>query len=303
MDENEKKAREYLADAAKQPKGGFFHSLFSGLSFLLGLNLSSRGSDRTEERVHLYERAANCFKMAHKWQDAGDAFMKAAELSANSKSHLDAATNCVDASTAYRKIDPDRAIACLTRAAEIYIEMGRFTIAAKHHMTIAEIYEKDLSNEAEACKHYEQAADFYKGEESNSSARKCLLKVAEICATSDQFEKAARIFEDAGVSSMDNKLLRYGAKEYLMKAVICDMNYDPIKGRNLLEKFAQEYPMFSDSRECGLLKEISKALSSDNPDDFTAAVKAYDSITRLEPWMTTMLYKLKKSLTDDEDIN
>lgn len=41
-----------------------------------------------------------------------------------------------------------------------------------------------------------------------------------------------------------------------MKAVICDMNYDPIKGRNLLEKFAQDYPMFADSRECGLLKVI-----------------------------------------------
>ncbi|VDL18722.1 unnamed protein product [Hymenolepis diminuta] len=291
MDENERKAREYLAAAAKQPKGGFFHSLFSG------------GSDRAEERVHLYERAANCFKMAHKWQDAGDAFVQAAELSAHNKSHLDAATNYVDASTAYRKIDPDRAITCLTRAAEIYIEMGRFTIAAKHHFSIAEIYEKDLSKEADACRHYEQAADFYKGEESKSSARKCLLKVAEICATSDQFEKAARIFEDAGVSSMDNKLLRYGAKEYLMKAVICDMNYDPIKGRNLLEKFAQDYPMFADSRECGLLKKISDALSSDNVDEFTAAVKEYDSVTRLEPWMTTMLYKLKKSLTDEEDIN
>lgn len=134
--------------------------------------------------------------MAHKWQDAGDAFVQAAELSAHNKSHLDAATNYVDASTAYRKIDPDRAITCLTRAAEIYIEMGRFTIAAKHHLSIAEIYEKDLSKEADACRHYEQAADFYKGEESKSSARKCLLKVAEICATSDQFEKAARIFED-----------------------------------------------------------------------------------------------------------
>lgn len=134
--------------------------------------------------------------MAHKWQDAGDAFVQAAELSARNKSQLDAATNYVDASTAYRKVDPDRAITCLTRAADIYIEMGRFTIAAKHHLTIAEIYEKDLSKDVEACKHYEQAADFYKGEESNSSARKCMLKVAHFYAAADQFEKAAGIFEE-----------------------------------------------------------------------------------------------------------
>lgn len=137
--------------------------------------------------------------MAHKWLDAGDAFVKAAELSASNKSQLDAATNYVDASTAYRKADADKAINCLTRAAEIYIEMGRFTIAAKHHLTMAEIYEKDKLDSVEACRHYEQAADFYKGEESNSSARKCLLKVAEICATSDQFDKAARIFEEVSL--------------------------------------------------------------------------------------------------------
>ena len=137
--------------------------------------------------------------MAHKWQNAGDAFVKAAELSVSNKSQLDGAMHYVNASVAYRKSDPDRAITCLTRAAEIYIEMGRFTLAAKHHMTMAEICEQELSNEAEACKHYEQAADFYKGEESVSSARKCMLKVAHYYATSGQFEKAARIFEEVGI--------------------------------------------------------------------------------------------------------
>ena len=42
-----------------------------------------------------------------------------------------------------------------------------------------------------------------------------------------------------------------------MKAVICDMNYDIVKGHNTLEKFIQAYPMFSDSRECSLLKVSS----------------------------------------------
>ncbi len=52
---------------------------------------------------------------------------------------------------------------------------------------------------------------------------------------------------------MDNKLLRYGAKEYLMKAVVCDMNADVVKGHNTLQKFEQ-YPLFADSREYALLK-------------------------------------------------
>jgi hypothetical protein len=55
--------------------------------------------------------------------------------------------------------------------------MGRFTIAAKHHETIAGIFESEVADLDKAMQHYEQAADYFKGEESNSSANKCMLKV------------------------------------------------------------------------------------------------------------------------------
>ena len=41
--------------------------------------------------------------------------------------------------------------------------MGRFSIAAKHHQTIAEIYEAELADLDRAVQHYEQAADYFKG--------------------------------------------------------------------------------------------------------------------------------------------
>ena len=44
---------------------------------------------------------------------------------------------------------------------------GRFTMAAKHHITIAEIYETEVIDIDKAIANYEQAADYYKGEESN----------------------------------------------------------------------------------------------------------------------------------------
>lgn len=55
------------------------------------------------------------------------------------------------------------AVACLLKAIEIFTDMGRFTIAAKHHQTIAEIYEADLVSLDRAVQHYEQAADYFKG--------------------------------------------------------------------------------------------------------------------------------------------
>jgi hypothetical protein len=59
----------------------------------------------------------------------------------------------------------------------LFAEMGRFAIAAKHHQTIAEIFEGEGADLEKAMQHYERAADFFKGEESNSSANKCMLKV------------------------------------------------------------------------------------------------------------------------------
>lgn len=46
-----------------------------------------------------------------------------------------------------------------------------------------------------AVEHYEQAAEYFKGEESTSSANKCMLKVAQYAAQLEDYEKAIQIYE------------------------------------------------------------------------------------------------------------
>lgn len=87
------------------------------------------------------------------------------------------------------------AVNCILKAIEIYTDMGRFTMAAKHHQNIAEIYETDGMDLERAVQHYEQAADYFRGEESNSSANKCLLKVAQYAAQLENYEKAIQIYQ------------------------------------------------------------------------------------------------------------
>lgn len=41
------------------------------------------------------------------------------------------------------QIDVESAVSCLLKAIDIYTDMGRFTMAAKHHQSIAEMYEND----------------------------------------------------------------------------------------------------------------------------------------------------------------
>ncbi|KRT79824.1 Tetratricopeptide repeat-containing protein, partial [Oryctes borbonicus] len=184
MASNEEKAAKLIQDAEKKlaSSKGFFASLFGGTA-------------KVEDAIECYQRAANMYKMARNWDEAGSAFCKAALLHNKAGSRHDAATNYVDAANCYKKTNADEAQNCLLKAIEIYTDMGRFTMAAKHHQTIAEIYENDSANYEKVVQHYEQAADYYRGEESNSSANKCLLKVAQYAAELENYEKAINIYQ------------------------------------------------------------------------------------------------------------
>uniref|UniRef100_A0A8C9WA55 NSF attachment protein beta n=1 Tax=Scleropages formosus TaxID=113540 RepID=A0A8C9WA55_SCLFO len=218
------------------------------------------GNHKVEEACEMYARAANMFKMAKNWSEA---------------------------------------INCLNAAIDIYTDMGRFTIAAKHHITIAEVYESELVDIEKAIAHYEQAADYYKGEESNSSANKCLLKVASYSAQLEQYQKAIEIYEQVGTNTMDNPLLKYSAKEYFFKAALCHFIVDELNAKLAVEKYEEMFPAFSDSRECKLLKKLLEAHEEQNSEAFTEAVKEFDSISRLDQWLTTMLLRIKKTIQGD----
>lgn len=103
------------------------------------------GDARRDEARECYARAANLFKMAKNWSQAGKSFCEAGNLQAKAGNRHDAATNYVDASNCYKKSDTNEAVSCLVKAIEIYADMGRFQIAAKHHQAIAEIYETEPS--------------------------------------------------------------------------------------------------------------------------------------------------------------
>lgn len=97
----------------------------------------------------------------------------------------------VDAANCYKKVSPEKAVKCLEQTIEIYVDMGRFTTAAKHHISIAEIYESDLVDFGKTVDHYQIAADYYSGEESKASANRCLLKVAQYSALNGKFQKVS----------------------------------------------------------------------------------------------------------------
>lgn len=290
MADKEQEAIKLLAQAeAKLKPGGFISGIFGG-------------GNRTEEACELYCRAANMFKMAKKWSSAGNAFLDAGTLQQKNGNWLDAGVCFVDAGNCFKKSEPIRAVECFQKAIEIYTDKGRFSIAAKNHVAIAELFENDLNDIDKAIVHYEQAADYYKGEESHSSANKYLLEVAKHCAQQEKYEKAIEIYEQVASTCIDSSILKYSAGNYFFRAALCHLCVDPLNATHALSKYDEMYPSFSGCREYKLVQNLVAKLEDQDVDGFTQAVADYDSIVRLDQWYTTLLLRVKKTIQGESGL-
>lgn len=55
-------------------------------------------------------------------------------------------------------------------------------------------------------------------------------------------------------------------------------------------------PHCAGSRECKLLEDVCQAFKDGNNDAFTDAVFNYDQISKLDPWRTSILLRIKSQI-------
>lgn len=289
MSTQEEKAAQYMQQAEKKLQKSGFMSMFSG-------------GNKNEEAAELYAKAANSYKMAKKWREAGDCFCKCADLQKEGAKH-EAATNYINGAGCYKKVWAEGAISALSKAVDCYTDMGRFAMAAKQEQAIGEIYETELVDLPKACEAYTQAADWYQGEESSSSANKALLKVAAFSAQLENYDRAIEIYEQVATQAIDNNLLKWGAREYFLKAGLCQMaTGDILTARRAADRYKEIFPSFQDTRESKFLEDLLTAVEEEDVEKFTNVVAEYDSMTRLDAWYTTILLRIKKQLQEEESL-
>lgn len=288
----EEEGRQFLAAAEKkaEAKSGFFKSV-------LGLS-----SGKDEEAAELYVKAANSFKLAKAWDLAGDAFERAARTYERSSDlSYEAASKYSDAAKAYKNSSSDRAIAAYDNAIRLYTDAARFQQCARLSKEVAEMHESNKDYDA-AITSYEKAADFYDGEDAKSNANTMRKKVAALCANAGNHGKAADLFEKVAADALDNNLLKYSAREYLLQAGICRLCMgDMVGASRAVESYNSMDPSFPSSREGQLLTAILKAVEEGDVDAFTNSVYDYDSMSKLDEWKTAMLLKVKNSMKEAED--
>ncbi|PIN19705.1 Protein required for fusion of vesicles in vesicular transport, alpha-SNAP [Handroanthus impetiginosus] len=253
-----------------------------------------------EDAADLYQKAANSFKLAKSWDRAARVYIKLANCNLKSDSKHEAARAYVDGANCYKKTSPKQAISCLDQAVNIFLEINRLNMGARYCKDIGELHEQAQDFD-QAIIYFERAAELYQTEEVNTSASQCKQKVAQFSAQLGKYQKAIQIYEEIARYSLNNNLLKYGARGHLLNAGICQLcKGDVVAINNALEKYEDFDPTFSRTREYRLLADLAAAFDEEDAAKFTAAVKEFDSISRLDAWRTTLLLRVKENIKAKE---
>ncbi|KAB1224537.1 Alpha-soluble NSF attachment protein [Morella rubra] len=133
-----------------------------------------------------------------------------------------------------------------------------------------------------------------------------------------RYQKAIEIYEAIARQSIDNNLLKYGVSGYLVNAALCQLcKGDVISINNALERYEDLDPTFSRTREYRFLavkwcllghenfiffftRDLAAAIDEQDVEKFMGIIREFDSITRLDPWKTTLLLRAKDALKAKE---
>lgn len=254
-----------------------------------------------DDAAELFDKAANCFKLAKNWDRAGSVYIKLANCHLKLDSKHEAASAYVDAANCYKKISVQDASQSLSQAVKLFLEIGRLNMAARYCKELGELNEQEQNLET-AMDYFEQAADLFQSEEVTTSANQCKQKVAQFAAQLEQYPKAIEIYEAIARHSINNTLLKYGVKGFLLNAGICQLcKNDVVAVTNALERYQELDPTFSGTREYKLLADLADSMDEGDVVKFTNALQEYDSMTRLDPWKTTLLLRVKNAIKAKEE--
>jgi alpha-soluble NSF attachment protein len=209
----------------------------------------------------------------------------------------------------FKKSSAIDAVQAFQSAVSLLTDAGRLTQAAKLCKECAELYENEevedgaKSSVVLAIEAYEQASELFEMEDSKSAASTCQAKVAELCSAAlepPDLIRAAQIYDGLGRKCLESNLLKFNAKGYFLQSILCHLaNGDAIGAEQALSKYEGVDYTFSESREGKFSRQLVECVEGFDAEAFATACFEYDRISKLDPWKTSMLVRVKRSIQDD----
>ena len=103
-------------------------------------------------------------------------------------------------------------------------------------------------------------------------------------------------------ASVANNLMKYSVKDYFLKAGICHLaTADLVSFERSLEKYRDLDPTFTSTREHQLLADLYESISAGEQEKFADILFAYDRMSKLDSWKTTLLLRIKSQIEEVDD--
>lgn len=149
-------------------------------------------------------------------------------------------------------------------------------------------------------------------------ANKLWLKTADLVALEGKdYYKAVELYEKVAKTSIQNNLMRWSVKEYLLKAGICQLcTGDQVGVNAALDRYRELDPSFVQQREHQLLVDLTQAVQDGDQEMFADKVIPilrmasttseanvrqlfqYDQLSKLDKWKTTLLLRIKSTIEE-----
>lgn len=126
--------------------------------------------------------------------------------------------------------------------------------------------------------------------------------MADIAALDGDYYKAIENYEKVAQASISNNLMKYSVKEYFLKAGICHLaTGDQVSTERSLEKYRDMDPTFASQREHQLLVDVLGAVQEGDQEKFADKLYAYDQMSKLDKWKTTILLRIKGQIEEADN--
>jgi alpha-soluble NSF attachment protein len=103
-------------------------------------------------------------------------------------------------------------------------------------------------------------------------------------------------------SSINNNLMRWSVKEYLLKAGICQLCTGDMVGVNVaMDRYRDLDPSFTQQREHQLLVDLAAAVQEGDQEMFSEKLFQYDQLSKLDKWKTTLLLRIKGTIEEQTE--
>lgn len=212
------------------------------------------------------------------------------------------ANTYTEAFKVYKKDSPQDAARVLQTAIQHYTSKGNFRRAATHQQNLAEVYEIELGDDKAALAAYELAAQWFESDNAEALANKLYLKVADLAALVGDYTTAIAKLESVAQSSLNNNMLKWSVKDYLLKAGICHLaTNDTVAARRALERYVEMDSSFMGTRENLLLNDLLVTVEQGDQDAFAEKLFQYDQVSKLDKWKTTILLRVKNNIEKEEE--